>query len=175
VDESGFMLQPTVRRTWSPRGQTPIHYSWDRRERLSVISAITLSPQRRRLGLYFRLFDHNIIADDAAPFVAAVLGHFPCGIILVWDRWMVHRSAARRLQERFPRRFDVEWLPPYAPDLNPTEQVWNRTKNVELPNYIPDDIVGLAQKVHNSLGRQQKQTRLLRSYFKHAKLELQNV
>lgn len=29
IDESGFMLQPVVRRTWAPQGHTPIHHSWD--------------------------------------------------------------------------------------------------------------------------------------------------
>ena len=166
------MLQPTVRRTWAPKGQTPIHYSWDRRDRLSVISAISLSPQRCRLGLYFEVFDHNITAEQAEPFVADLLNHFQRGIILVWDRWSVHRSAARRLRERFSRRLQIEWLPAYAPDLNPTEQVWNRTKYVELPNYIPDDLTTLEKKVRQCLGRQRKQTRLLRSHFKHAKLKL---
>jgi transposase len=166
------MLQPTVRRTWGIRGQTPIHYSWDRRDRLSVISAISLSPQRRRLGLYFKLFDHNITADEAEPFVAAVLGHFPRGIILVWDRWMVHRSAARRLQERFAIRIHIEWLPAYAPELNPVEQVWNRSKYTDLANFIPQDVVHLATVLRRSLRHTRSQECLLRSFFKHTKLPI---
>jgi transposase len=166
------MLQPTVRRTWAPRGQTPIHYSWDRRDRLSAISAITASPQRRCLGLYFGLSDQNINADRAESFVAELLVHFPKGIILVWDRWMVHRSAARRLLERFPKRIRIEWLPPYAPDLNPDEQVWNRTKYSDLANYIPEDVDHLADAVEDSLGRTRSQQTLLRSFFKHAGLSL---
>jgi transposase len=166
------MLQPTVRRTWAPRGQTPIHYSWDRRDRLSAISAITVSPQRRCLGLYFGLSDQNINADRAESFVAELLVHFPKGIILVWDRWMVHRSAARRLLERFPKRIRIEWLPPYAPDLNPDEQVWNRTKYSDLANYIPEDVDHLADAVEDSLGRTRSQQTLLRSFFKHAGLSL---
>lgn len=63
VDESGFMLQPTVQRTWAPRGQTPLHKSWDRRDRLSVLSALTLAPRRKRLGLYFDIHTHNITTD----------------------------------------------------------------------------------------------------------------
>jgi len=166
------MLQPTVRRTWAPKGQTPIHYSWDRRDRLSAISAVTVSPQRRRLGLYFALFDQNINADRAEAFVADLLAHFPKGIILVWDRWMVHRSAARRLQERFGKRVRIEWLPPYAPDLNPDEQVWNRTKYSDLANYIPEDVDQLATAVQESLSRTRSQQALLRSFFKHADLSL---
>jgi hypothetical protein len=59
------MLKPTVRRTWSPCGQTPIHQSWDRRDRLSVLSALTLAPRWRRLGLYFDLHAHNITTEEA--------------------------------------------------------------------------------------------------------------
>ena len=166
------MLQPTVRRTWAPRGRTPIHHSWDRRDRLSVISAISLSPQRRRLGLYFEVFNHNITADEAEPFVAALLGHFQRGIILVWDRWMVHRSAARRLRERFPRRVRIEWLPAYAPELNPVEQVWNRSKYTDLANFIPQDVDHLSKAVCQSLRHTRSQCTLLRSFFQHAKLSL---
>ena len=166
------MLQPVVRRTWAPRGQTPIHYSWDRRDRLSVISAITVSPQRRRLGLYFDIHDHNIRTDEFEHFVVGLLQRLPHGIVLVMDRLPAHRSAARRLVKRFPRRIQIEWLPPYAPELNPDEQVWNHTKYDDLANYIPDDIRALRRAVRRSIRRSRGQPKLLRSFFQHAKLRL---
>ena len=42
LDESGFMLQPLRRRTWAPRGQTPIHYAWDRHDRWSVMEHVEM-------------------------------------------------------------------------------------------------------------------------------------
>jgi len=117
------MLQPTVRRTWAPRGETPVLDCWDRHDRLSAISALTISPQRKRLGLYFDIFDHNIVTDDFEMFVARLLGRLGKPITLVMDRWQVHRAGARRLGQRFGRRIRVEWLPAYAPELNPDEQV----------------------------------------------------
>jgi hypothetical protein len=51
LDESGLMLNPCVRRTWAPRGQTPVLDAWDRRDRISAISSITVSPKARRLNL----------------------------------------------------------------------------------------------------------------------------
>jgi len=166
------MLQPLVRRTWAPEGQTPIHYSWDRRDRLSVISAITVSPQRRRLGLYFDIFDHNIVTDDFELFVESLLGRLQRRLILVMDRWSVHRSAAKRLVRRFPCRVQIEWLPAYAPELNPDEQVWTRAKYVDLANYIPADIDELGRAVRRSIRRTGSQQSLLRSFFKHATLKL---
>lgn len=166
------MLQPVVRRTWAPKGCTPIHYSWDRRDRLSAISAVTVSPRRRRLGLYFALHDHNIRTPEVEAFAADLLKHLPHGFTLVLDRSQPHRSAARRLEQRFPRRVRIEWLPPYAPDLNPDEQVWTRTKYGDLANFIPEDVTDLRQAVEDSLQRTRTQQSLLRSFFKHAELKL---
>ena len=166
------MLQPVVRRTWAPEGQTPIHYSWDRRDRLSVISAISVSAKRRRLGLYFDLHDHNIVTDDFEWFVERLLGRLQRRIILVMDRWQVHRSGAGRLLRRFPRRVHIEWLPAYAPELNPDEQVWKHTKYDDLANYIPDDVQMLGRAICRSIRRSRGQQKLLRSFFQHAKLKL---
>ena len=166
------MLQPLVCRTWVPKGQTPIHYSWDRRDRLSAISALSVSPSRRRLSLYFDVFDYNIVTDDFERFVESLLRQRRRGIILVLDRWSVHRAGVRRLQRRFQKRLRVEWLPAYAPDLNPTEQVWNRTKRTDLGNFLPDDTIDLRRAVRRSLHHAATEQKLLRSFFKHAKLKL---
>jgi len=166
------MLQPVVRRTWGPRGQTPIHKSWDRRDRLSAVSAVTVSSPRRRLGLYFDIHDHNIVTEDFVCFVAQLLRSLQRPIILVLDRWQVHRSAARRLVGRFPRRVHIEWLPPYAPELNPDEQVWTRTKYVDLANFIPEDVHDLRRAIRYSIRRTRGQQQLLRGFFRHAKLKV---
>ena len=172
ADESGFMLQPTVRRTWAPKGQTPIHYSWDRRDRLSSISAVTLSPTRRRLGLYFEILDHNVRTDDFEAFVVSLRRRLGRPITLVMDRLAAHRSAAKRLKARFGRRVAIEWLPPYAPDLNPDEQVWQRAKHVDLANFLPADVDELREALAESLERTRGQQGLLRSFFRHASLPL---
>jgi transposase len=166
------MLQPVVRRTWAPRGQTPIHHSWDRRDRLSGISAISVSPRRRRLGLYFDLHDHNIDSDTFERFVRWLRQRLRRPLVLVLDRWQVHRSAVRRLVDRFGRSLVIEWLPPYAPELNPVEQVWSHTKYGDLANYIPEDVAALADEVLASIHRTAARQSLLRAFFKHAELEL---
>ena len=166
------MLQPTVRRSWAPKGQTPIHKSWDRRDRLSAISAVTVSPRRRRLGLYFDILDHNIKADDFEAFVANVLRRLSRPLLLVMDRYSVHRAAAKHLRERFGRRITVEWLPPYAPELNPDEQVWNRAKYTDLANFIPEDVEALGHAMAASFRKTRGQQWLLQSFFAKAKLSL---
>lgn len=166
------MLQPVVRRTWAPRGQTPIQYSWDRHDRLSVISAITLAPLRRRLGLYFQIHDHNIRFTEVMAFLALLHRHLRRKFILVLDRYNAHRKAVRLLQAKHPDWFEVEWLPAYAPDLNPVEMVWNYTKYADLANFIPEDLHHLHQAITTSLGSTRVQSKLLRSFFRRPGLEL---
>jgi hypothetical protein len=88
LDESGFMLTPTVRRTFAPRGETPILKSWDRHDRISAISAITVSPTRRRLGLVFRLLpdDTNVRGDDTVEFLRELRRRLPVPMTILWDK-----------------------------------------------------------------------------------------
>src|SRR3954471_4499686 len=79
LDESGFFLTPTVRRTLAPRGKTPVLAAWDRRDRLSPISAITLSPVAARPNLYFEVFDHTVHAEQVVAFLAEL--HRRLGVV----------------------------------------------------------------------------------------------
>ena len=72
IDESGFLLAPLVRRTLAPRGQTPLLKTWGgHRERVSAIAALTISPRRRGLGLYFCTYPRCFVNQErAADFLA---------------------------------------------------------------------------------------------------------
>ncbi|MGQ9561860.1 MAG: hypothetical protein ACUVWA_15325 [Candidatus Oleimicrobiaceae bacterium] len=61
----------------------------------------------------------------------------------------------------------MEWLPRYAPELNPAEMLWNHTQYADLANFIPEDVHHLRQAVSHSIA----ETRV-GSFFKYAKLEL---
>ena len=167
------MLQPVVRRTWAPRGQTPVLAQWDRRDRLSVISAISLSPRRWHLGLYWQIHRYNIRGEQVVPFLRRLRRHLGRRIILILDRWSVHRAVVlRRFIERHHASLEIEWLPRYAPDLNPVEQVWNHAKYSDLPNVAPADLDMLDPLVSASLARTRDQQTLLRAFFRLAQLRL---
>jgi transposase len=150
LDETGLMLQPLVRRTWAPRGQTPVLRSWDRHDRWSVIGALTVAPWAWRLNFYFEFFSQNIRAEEVATFLCRVHRQLRRPVIVVLDRWGVHRKAVRLLQERGARWLRTEWLPAYAPELNPTEHVWNHTKWGDLANFVPDDKEHLRRAAQHS-------------------------
>jgi transposase len=172
LDESGFMLQPVRRRTWAPSGQTPLQYAWDRHERLSVISIIGVSPLKHQLSLYFQVTSENVDADQTIWFLQKLHEHCGRRVIMVWDRWAVHRSAAGYFDKNHPDWFHFEWLPPYSPELNPVEQCWNHTKYSDLANFIPDDIHHLKTEVYDSIDKLHHNQTLLRSFFDYVKLPL---
>jgi len=167
IDESGFMLQPLVRRTWAPTGQTPIQYSWDRHDRLSAIAALSLSPVRQQFGLYFQLHSAHIHAPEVIAFLQLVHRHLRHKLLVVMDRYNVHRHALRLLQE-----VGVEWLPAYAPDLNPVELLWEHTKYGDLANFLPEDVDHLHQAVTGSMRKARPDRHLLHSFFQFTDLIL---
>jgi transposase len=171
LDESGFMLQPHRRRTWAVRGRTPTLRVWDRRDRRSVIGCVGLSPGGRAVRLDWQMYPHNVRAPQVEDFVRRQVGRHG-RIVLVLDRWNVHRAAVRRLQAGLGRRVHVEWLPAYAPDLDPAEQMWNHAKYADLANFVPDDISHLARRVGLSFHHQSRNSHLLWSFFRTAKLRV---
>jgi transposase len=169
-DETGLMLQPLVRRTWAPRGQRPVMYCWDRRDRLSVIAGLTLSSRRHRIGLYFAIHEKNIKTAEVEAFIRHVQRQLRRGLAVVMDRLPAHRSAARRLAG--DPRFAIEWLPAYAPDLNPVEPAWSQTKYSDLANYVPDDVLDLEIEAELALEDTAANQKLLRSFFQAARLKV---
>jgi transposase len=170
LDESGFMLTPTVRRTLAPRGKTPILNAWDRRDRWSAISCITLSPVAGRPGLYFDLLDHNVHGEDVVGFLAEL--HRRLGpVTVVWDRNNIH-SKSKAVRAWLAKHPDVvaENFPGYVPDLNPDEGVWGWTKYGRLANLAANDQDELWDRVVDELIEVKFRPDLLRGFVRQTGL-----
>ncbi len=175
LDESGFMLTPTVRRTLAPRGKTPILKTWDRHDRISAISAVTVSPDRRRLGLYFRLLpdDRNAHGEDTVAFLKQLKRHLPGPMTVLWDRSNIHdRSKVVRAYLAKHPEIVTEKLPGYAPEINPDEMVWQHTKHGRLANFTPEDTAELRSAVEGELRRLQRSPELLASFLRRAEVPI---
>src|SRR5437879_10067862 len=129
ADESGFLLAPLVVRTWAPQGCTPLQrHRQGRRDKISVISGISVSPQRQRLGLYYLLFFDNIGQEEVCVFLRELLRHLRGSVIALLDNSSTHYGEPlRQLLRRHPR-LHIEHFPAYAPELNPDEGVWSLAK-----------------------------------------------
>lgn len=169
------MLAPLVRRTYAPCGKTPIHKAWDRRDRISAISAITVSPKRKRLGLYALLLgdNQNVHAENTVEFLKLLRRHLPGPLTVVWDRGVVHdRSLEVRAYLAKNPEVVTEKFPAYAPELNPDEQIWTQTKYGRMANFAPRNTTALRIRLHSELERLRERQDLLASCVQHSGLPL---
>ncbi|MGH7345263.1 MAG: IS630 family transposase [Candidatus Rokuibacteriota bacterium] len=170
ADECGFLLIPNVRRTWAPRGQTPIVRHRYQRDKVSAISAVTVSAERRRVGRYRHLHPGaNITNVAVAIFLRAVLHHLRGQVIVVLDRGSIHKGpAVQALQARCPR-LHLEWFPGYAPELNPDEWVWAHFQ-AQLANGHPDTVDELMATLCRITKRVTRRPALIRSFIAGSEL-----
>lgn len=170
LDESGFLLTPTVRRTPAPRGKTPVLDAWDRRDRWSATSCVTLGPVAGRPGPYFDLLGHNIRGPDVVKFLAEL--HRRLGpLTVVWDRNQIHsRSGAVKAWLAGHPGVVAEDFPGCVPDLNPDEGVWGWTKYGRLANLAADGKDELWDHVVDELITVKHRPDLLRGFIQETGL-----
>lgn len=172
LDESGFRLQPLNRRTWAPIGSRPQQVVSQRHDRLSVIGSLSLTPKRGFVRPWFSVQERNVRTPDVIRYLCQLHRQHRGSLVVVMDRLGAHRSAVRQLQQRGAAWLAVEWLPAYAPDLNPVEALWSHAKYTTLANFIPDDFDHLHDAVVAAVGATHFQPLMLRSCFRSAKLNL---
>jgi len=150
-------------------GKTPILRHFDRRDRISAISGISVSPKRRRLNLYFQLHEKNIQQTEARDFLRHLLKHLRGCVIVLWDGGRPHRG--RLVQElcRRSRRLRLERFPAYAPELNPDEGIWKLAKQ-KLANGRPRDRCDLMLSLLDALETIRTNRKNLRGCITHSEL-----
>jgi len=167
-------MLPTVRRTWAPKGRTPVlRHRGRRHQKISVIGALSISPRRRRLRLFLQWHpDANVGEEQMIAFLRQLLRHLPGEVIIVWDRLNVHRSRRVRAYADERGRLSLELLPPYAPELNPVEGVWSNLKYHRLANHGIDDLAELHDRAVDEATTIAARSELLRGFVKGTPLPI---
>lgn len=167
VDESGLSERPTRTRTWAPRGETPVlqyHFNW---HQLSVMAGITW------WRFYFRLFPGPVRAPQVVEFLKALRAQLRRPLLVIWDGLPAHRSGlVREYVESLEGAIQLERLPAYAPELNPTEYIWGHLKQHEVVHLCPKDFAELTTFARRRLASMQRRGSLVTSFWKQAELAL---
>lgn len=159
--------------TWAPKGQTPIVKTTGARFSVNMISAI--SPR----GLMrFTTIDGRLNADKFVDFLKRLLHNANQPIFLIVDGHPTHKSKkVREFIESTEGKLRLFILPPYSPELNPSELVWNNLKTHRIGRKMiagPDD---LKQKVISGLRSLQKMPAKIMGFFneKHVRYILEEM
>lgn len=160
-DEAGVRSDFHAGRTWAVRGQTPIVATTGARFGCNLISAV--SP---RGAMRFMLIEDKFNTAVFIDFLKRLVHNWPRAIFLIVDGHPVHKSVAvNKFVASTQGRLQLFSLPPYSPELNPDEQVWNHLKNQGIgkqPITGPDQMKGL---VFSHLRKIQKLPSLIRAFF----------
>lgn len=169
-------MAPLVRRSWSPCGCTPVLRQRSRlHQKISIIGALCVTPQRDAVHLFFRLHAANINAALIVEFLRQLDRQLSAPAMLVWDRLPAHR--ARKVKDFIAEQphLRTELLPPYAPELNPIEYFWGYLKFNPLANLACLDLDRLADSARHASRCVQRDHSLLRAFIQHSPLSLRLI
>lgn len=145
MDEARFGLHTEMRRLWSIRGQRPvvtrqIKYEWD--YLYGALSVVGGEAHFAHLPGVSLEWDRSYLADLAASDPEAI--H-----VLVRDQAGFH---LRDSDPRLPDRVRLVDLPPYSPELNPCEQMWDIVKD-DTCNQVFANVTALRDRMRDTLQR----------------------
>jgi transposase len=138
------------------------HFNW---KTLSAIAGVTWWT------FYFRLFPGTVRSPQVVEFLSHLMRHVPGKLLVIWDGLRSHRSRlVRDFVSQSDGRLQIEFLPAYAPELNPVEYIWGHWKQHELPNFCPKDLGQLSEYAQRALRRMRRRPTLVTAFWKQAKL-----
>jgi len=154
-------------RPWAPRGQTPVLPYHFNGKTISVAAEMTL------WNFYFQIFEKAVGQQEVIPFLAYLLRYLKSPLWVVWDRLPAHRSLlVREFLDSLGGQIAIEYLPPYAPELNPVEYLWGHWKQHTLPNVCPKDLWQLSEGARRTLRRLRRRPRLIGAFWRQSSLAL---
>ncbi len=139
-DEAGIRSDHHFGTTWGIKGATPVVKTTGARFSVNMISAIT-SQGKMKFMTYSGKMKANVFCD----FLKRLIHNVTNKIFLVLDGHPVHRSSAvKKFVQSTKGKLRLFFLPPYSPELNPDELVWNNVKSKMGRSSIkgPDDFQG---------------------------------
>ena len=140
-------MAPLIRSSLAPAGHTPVlRHQAKHRQKVSLAAALCRSPQRGHVRMIYEVFPDAYVNDLLyADFLRqTLLAQVRGPVILIHDGAALHRGEWMEDLMDDVNRLEVHELPPYAPELNVVEQLWNWTKDKKLVNFASEDVNQLA-------------------------------
>ena len=121
LDEASIRSDDPLLRTWGLKGQTPTVKTSGQRQGINAISAVS-----NRGGFWYQVYTQRFNADVFIDGLKDLMGNRRKPVFIITDGHPVHKSKkVCEFVASMKRRLSIFILPPYAPDLNPDELVWN--------------------------------------------------
>jgi transposase len=160
-DEAGVRSDYHAGTTWGVRGQTPVVAATGQRYGLNMMSAVSARGRLR-----FMVLKGKVNAARSVVFLKRLMHNAPRPVFLILDGHPVHKSRAVKAYAASTHgRLRLFYLPPYSPELNPDEQVWNHVKHHGVGRALLEGADHLKKFVRNRLRGLQKSPWTIRMFF----------
>jgi transposase len=161
LDETGFSSEPNLRRTYGLKGQTPEVRTTGQRQHINAISAINARGE-----FWCQDYTGKLNAALFVEFLKDFMRGRTYKVYLVVDGHPSHKAKlVQQYVQSTAGRLELHFLPPYAPDLNPDEFVWQYVKSNGLSKKPLRKNESLKERVRHDLTKLKKNKTLLRSFF----------
>lgn len=161
-DEAGVRSDSHSGTTWAPKGATPIIKTTGARFGLNLISAVS-----RRGEIRFMCLEGRMNAKVFIEFLRRLIGGSERKVFLIVDGHPSHKAKmVKNFLEQVKDQLELFILPPYSPELNPDEFVWNDLKNNCIGRKAITGPDMLKRTVVSFLRSLQKLPERVKSYFK---------
>ena len=158
LDEAGFSSEPNLGRTYGLKGQTPVVKTTGQRQKVSAVNA--------KGGFWSQVYSGTLNAGRFVEFLKDFRRGGRGKVFLVVDGHPSHRAKAVAAYVAACRGgLELHFLPPYAPDLNPDEFVWQHAKTNGVAKKPLKQNESLKQRVENDLSMIKARPKLIRSFF----------
>ena len=160
-DEAGVRSDYHSGRTWSERGKTPVVTTTGARFGMNLISAISPRGQMK-----FMVVKKRVNAGVFIDFLKRLVHGHDKKIFLIVDGHPSHKAKkVERYVASLKGQLRIFLLPPYSPELNPDELVWNDLKNNCIGKKPSFSLDQLKRNVIGHLRSLQKKPRKIISFF----------
>ena len=161
LDEASIRSDDPLQRTWGEKGSTPVVKTSAERQSINAISALSNTG-----GFWYHVFDGKFNGTKCIECLKHFLKGRKTPVILIVDGHPVHKS--KKVQdyiESLEGQIEMVFLPPYAPDLNPDELVWNQMRNVGTTKKPLKKGESLKNRAILDLHKIKQDKKLIKSFF----------
>ena len=124
LDEAGFRSEPILGRSYGLKGQAPIVNTPGQRQRVSAMNAVSAKG-----GFWCNVYTGMLNAGRFVEFLKDFRKGGRDRVFMVVDG---HPSHHAKVVQKYVLEtkgwLELHFLPPYAPDLNPDEFIWQHGK-----------------------------------------------
>jgi transposase len=162
LDETGFSSEPNLRRTYGLKGETPVVQTTGQRQKVNVISAVSVQG-----AFWCQVYTHTLNQGAFITFLKDFMTGRRGKVFLVMDSHPAHiANSVKKYVQSTKGKLELHFLPPYAPDLNPDEFVWNYLKGNGVARKPLRKDESLKARVEADLAELKEDRSLLRSFFR---------